>query len=80
MTKKILFALIFTLTLTIFAPSAAHAMNSSPNQMKVSENEEISPMAEQTQWCYRVNEKGVYQKRLWSITRGIWLTEWIDVT
>ena len=78
MTKKILFALTFILTLTIIAPSAAHAMNSSPNQMTVSENEEISPMAEQTQWCYRVNEKGVYQKRLWSITQGIWLTEWIN--
>ena len=28
-------------------------------------------------WYYR-KVNGKYQKRLWSETRGIWLTEWID--
>lgn len=35
----------------------------------------IRPMAEQTEWMYRVVD-GDLQKRLWSITWGKWLTEW----
>ena len=31
--------------------------------------------AEETMWYFRVYN-GRNQKRLWSITRGIWLTEW----
>lgn len=31
--------------------------------------------AEQTEWRYRVVD-GKPQKRLWSITYGIWLTDW----
>lgn len=79
MMKKLLIALTFTLTLILFSPSSANAMDSSPMQRAVSENAEISPTAEQTQWCYRINEDGIPQMRLWSITRGIWLTDWIDV-
>lgn len=30
---------------------------------------------EETQWYYR-DYYGRAQRRLWSITRGIWLTEW----
>lgn len=37
----------------------------------------ISPLAEETEWAFRVNN-GVVQMRLWSYTRGIWLTDWID--
>ena len=37
----------------------------------------IVPMAEETMWYYRIYE-GRLQKRLWSLTRGIWLTEWED--
>lgn len=33
--------------------------------------------AEETEWYYRRYD-GRIQKRLWSITRGIWLTEWED--
>lgn len=35
----------------------------------------ITPMAEQTEWRYRV-VNGDLQQRLWSITWGKWLTEW----
>ncbi len=34
--------------------------------------------AEETCWCYRVHN-GMLQTRLWSITYGKWLTDWIDV-
>ena len=37
----------------------------------------VSPQAEETQWVYRIYD-GKVQKRLWSLTRGIWLTDWID--
>ncbi len=32
--------------------------------------------AEQTKWYYRTYN-GQYQKRLWSITEGHWLTDWM---
>ena len=34
--------------------------------------------AEETKWYYRVNN-GVMEKRLWSITNGVWLTDWEPV-
>ena len=33
---------------------------------------------EETRWYYRTNN-GVREKRLWSITRGKWLTNWMPV-
>ena len=33
---------------------------------------------EQTKWYFRMRN-GVAEKRLWSITYGIWLTDWIPV-
>ena len=33
---------------------------------------------EETVWYFRVNN-GILQMRLWSITYGRWLTDWIDV-
>jgi len=41
--------------------------------------EEIAlPNAEQTEWYWRIYN-GNYEKRLWSITYGKWLTDWIYV-
>lgn len=43
----------------------------------MSENtEESVTRVEETTWYYRYNN-GVYEKRLWSITEGRWLTDWI---
>ena len=39
---------------------------------------EIVPFGEQTEWVYRV-VNGRLQMRLWSITYGIWRTEWLWV-
>ena len=41
------------------------------------QDETISPYAEETSWYFRIKD-GVLQRRLWSNTRGIWLTDWID--
>jgi len=43
-----------------------------------SSGEEIVPFGEQTEWVYRVVD-GRLQMRLWSITYGIWRTEWLWV-
>lgn len=37
-----------------------------------------STRAEETTWYYRVHN-GMLQKRLWSLTYGYWLTDWIDI-
>lgn len=34
--------------------------------------------AEEVRWYYRTRD-GVEEMRLWSLTRGIWLTDWIPV-
>lgn len=41
------------------------------------ENGTVSPRTEETTWYFRVYY-GKLQKRLWSNTRCIWLTDWID--
>ncbi|HZK85661.1 MAG TPA: hypothetical protein VFC58_13560 [Desulfosporosinus sp.] len=54
---------------------AAEAINS--NTISVCEDASIMSIeAEETAWYFRVLD-GVTEKRLWSITRGIWLTEWM---
>lgn len=45
----------------------------------MSENvEESVTRAEETRWYYR-EINGVWEKRLWSITYGVWLTDWMPV-
>lgn len=54
---------------------AAETNNS--NIISVCENAStMSIRAEETVWYFRILN-GVTEKRLWSITRGIWLTEWM---
>ena len=38
----------------------------------------VEPRAEEVEWYTRVYN-GKLQKRLWSITYQVWLTDWIDV-
>lgn len=38
----------------------------------------VAPRAEETEWYFRIFN-GQNQKRLWSITYGKWLTDWINV-
>jgi hypothetical protein len=41
-----------------------------------STGEEIVPFGEQTEWRFRIVDYKL-QKRLWSITYGIWRTDWM---
>lgn len=34
---------------------------------------------EETEWYYRITDDGLVQKRLWSLTYGYWLTDWITI-
>lgn len=38
----------------------------------------MTPQTEEVEWIFR-DYYGVIQKRLWSITYGVWLTDWMDV-
>mgnify|MGYP001624036959 FL=1 len=40
-------------------------------------NKQIEQRVEQTEWVYRYYN-GKLQRRLWWITYGEWLTDWID--
>jgi len=46
--------------------------------IQTQEEEEISTYAVETKWYYRTYN-GVYQKRLWSLSKQKWLTDWINV-
>lgn len=77
--KSLLIALTVMMMTSIFATTAAASTLSLPAPASLSEDQIISPQAEQTEWVLRYNN-GVLQKRLWSNTYAKWLTDWIDVT
>lgn len=76
--KRIFCAL--TLCMSMFLSVGAYADNSAPEVPSpvAAASSGIQPYAEETKWCYRTNN-GNYEKRLWSITYGKWLTDWIIV-
>lgn len=45
--------------------------------VQLQHTESVSPYAEETVWVHRMYN-GKEQKRLWSYTKGRWLTDWID--
>ena len=60
-----------------YAPVATPSCPESPAAVSALSEEGIVPYAEETGWSFRIHN-GQPQKRLWSFTRGIWLTDWID--
>lgn len=74
----------FLLALTILLSLSSVALAECPEAPDGSDIEIIlvepgeQMRAEETAWYYRVFN-GIVQKRLWSITYGRWLTEWIDI-
>lgn len=63
---------IFNLSITCFADGVTQ------ENLAVQSENEIEPRAEETEWIYCTAD-GYIWKRLWSYTRGIWLTEWIQL-
>ena len=77
--KKILSTILVAVLICSVIP-CAYADSSEENFGAIySQNEgTVEPRAEQTDWFFRYNsELGRYEKRLWSYTYGVWLTEWI---
>lgn len=76
--KKTIIALLLALV-TVMSSASALAAEAVPpvSPTKVADNG-VSPQAEETVWCARIHN-GRRQKRLWSITYGRWLTDWIDM-
>lgn len=66
------------------SPIAAQTIENTPNAIiqldtrTEDQRTEAEPRVEQTVW-YQRTYNGKIQKRLWSITNGCWLTDWIDV-
>lgn len=71
------------ITASVSATALAYSPTIAPSTSAVSVTAatlnagEAVPCAEETTWYVRIYN-GQPQKRLWSNTRGIWLTDWID--
>lgn len=72
--KKILLWLV-TLSL-VFSICSLPAIAAEPTPGETQSS--VDPRAEEVVWYTRVYN-GKLQKRLWSNTYGVWLTDWIDV-
>lgn len=76
-------SLLLSLTLLVSLSASVFAdFTSSPTQTEVTvdgKNPEDPGRAEETVWIYRTTESGLIQMRLWSITYGYWLTDWITI-
>lgn len=77
--KKTIIALLLALA-TVMSSAGALAAEAVPpvSPTKAGDTGIVSPQAEEKVWYTRIHN-GWLQKRLWSITYGRWLTEWIDV-
>ncbi len=75
--RKTILALFLTL-LTVGSCAAAGAVDAGASVQAIGRPGVASPQNEETVWCTR-QYNGKWQKRLWSITNGCWLTEWIDI-
>lgn len=74
MKQRILSAVAAVLcTLILFSAGAAPVHAYAPP----SEGDAVV-LAEQVRWYYRTNH-GVKEMRLWSITYGEWMTDWVPV-
>ncbi len=74
---KRLFVSCLAALILVFSVVPAVA-SSVPAPVSVME-EDPTPRAEQTTWVFRTTEDGKNQMRLWSITYGRWLTDWITI-
>lgn len=79
MKKFISLLLSLLLLVSLCAPAFADFTND-PAQAEITSTEkDPGPMRpEETEWYYRIAD-GLFQKRLWSLTYGYWLTDWITI-
>ena len=80
MKKLVSLLLSLVLLVSLSVPAFADFAND-PTQTEIaSTGKDPGPMRpEETMWFYRTTESGLFQKRLWSLTYGYWLTDWITI-
>lgn len=79
MKRMITFCSIFILCLsTLFSTTAFCDYDGEISSCNAISESVVQPYAEETEWVYRIHN-GYYEKRLWSITYGKWLTDWIVI-
>ncbi len=76
--RKTILALFLALLTLLGTCTVAGAAGVSASAQAIDRPGVASPQAEETVW-YTRDYNGKHQKRLWSITKGIWLTDWIDI-
>ena len=74
--RLIAFLLICLMALSFAIPAMAAEATATQQPCEV-ETQETTPFTEMTQLHFR-NYGGVIQMRVWSITNGRWLTDWIS--
>jgi hypothetical protein len=75
--KGILKLVAAIITLSCILPTAS-ALAADSTVSVQGTNSTVAIQAEQTEWYYR-NNNGIMEKRLWSITYGVWRTDWMPV-
>lgn len=78
MKQLISFVLAIILCLSFAAPAFAVADTANEGWFAQVEDSDNPTRAEETEWIIRWAD-GLIQKRLWSITYGYWLTDWITI-
>ncbi len=74
---SLIIALVLCLSLAV--PAFAEKTDAANGEYTMSaENPGEQGRAEETEWIIRWAD-GLIQQRLWSITYGVWLTDWITV-
>lgn len=71
----------FFLAVCMILSIAVFSFADGPSEMESQERivtADSETRAEETQWVYR-HWNGLLQARLWSITYGYWLTDWITI-
>ena len=79
--KRIVCLLLSLLLLvSLSVPAFADFANDHAQTEITSTGKDPGPMRpEETVWYYRTTDTGLFQKRLWSLTYGYWLTDWITI-
>ena len=80
MKKLVCLLLSFILLISLSVPAFAVFANDPTDEKIVSGPVDPNDPSrlEETIWYYRVAD-GLIQKRLWSLTYGYWLTDWITI-
>ena len=76
--KKIISLVLIVVAMLIFTIPAFAANENAVIEVKSDAGEYVSPSMEVTEWRFRVYN-GRLEMRLWSVTFGRWLTEWMPV-